>query len=233
MTNPFFGVARSHHGVPGKQHDVCRVQSADALSGIHLGELEHQHGPRDLLLVLWQGPVAGQVRPDAERDLHLVPQHGARLARRTTMRRSSRRAGHGRLRISRTAISMSYHTRFRSAKARCSWRTPTRPWSYCSADGRSSRSQLIHSGTPLSVSQTNANTGCNGCGQLPTATGRCRRNRPDRSIQRHQWLAESRRLLRDAGLFIRQRQPAAERVFAAAVQHRRLALQDRDVQGVL
>ena len=31
--------------------------------------------------------------------------------------------------------------------------------------------QLIHSGTPLSVSQTNANTGCNGCGQLPTATG--------------------------------------------------------------
>jgi hypothetical protein len=31
--------------------------------------------------------------------------------------------------------------------------------------------QLIHSGTPLSVSQTNANTGCNGCGQLPNATG--------------------------------------------------------------
>jgi hypothetical protein len=31
--------------------------------------------------------------------------------------------------------------------------------------------QLIHSGSPLSVSQTNANTGCNGCGQLPTATG--------------------------------------------------------------
>ncbi len=31
--------------------------------------------------------------------------------------------------------------------------------------------QLIHSGTPLSVSQTNSNTGCNGCGQLPTATG--------------------------------------------------------------
>ncbi len=31
--------------------------------------------------------------------------------------------------------------------------------------------QLIHSGTPLSVSQTNANTGCNGCGQYPTATG--------------------------------------------------------------
>jgi hypothetical protein len=30
---------------------------------------------------------------------------------------------------------------------------------------------LIHSGTPLSVSQTNANTGCNGCGQFPTATG--------------------------------------------------------------
>lgn len=30
---------------------------------------------------------------------------------------------------------------------------------------------LIHSGTPLSVSQTNANTGCNGCGQLPNATG--------------------------------------------------------------
>jgi len=31
--------------------------------------------------------------------------------------------------------------------------------------------QLIHSGVPLSVSQTNANTGCNGCGQLPNATG--------------------------------------------------------------
>lgn len=30
---------------------------------------------------------------------------------------------------------------------------------------------VIHSGTPLSVSQTNANTGCNGCGQLPNATG--------------------------------------------------------------
>ena len=29
---------------------------------------------------------------------------------------------------------------------------------------------LIHSGNPLSVSQTNANTGC-GCGQLPNATG--------------------------------------------------------------
>ena len=33
-------------------------------------------------------------------------------------------------------------------------------------------SQLIHSGTPLQVTQgTNANTGCNGCTQLPTATG--------------------------------------------------------------
>jgi hypothetical protein len=31
--------------------------------------------------------------------------------------------------------------------------------------------QLIHSGTPLAVSQTNANTGCGGCGQLPNATG--------------------------------------------------------------
>lgn len=30
--------------------------------------------------------------------------------------------------------------------------------------------QLIHTGTPLSVSQTNGNTGC-GCTQLPTATG--------------------------------------------------------------
>ncbi|HEY4084675.1 MAG TPA: carboxypeptidase-like regulatory domain-containing protein [Bryobacteraceae bacterium] len=30
--------------------------------------------------------------------------------------------------------------------------------------------QLIHTGTPLSVSQTNGNTGC-GCGQNPTATG--------------------------------------------------------------
>jgi hypothetical protein len=30
---------------------------------------------------------------------------------------------------------------------------------------------LIHSGTPLNVTQTNANTGCNGCGQFPTATG--------------------------------------------------------------
>ncbi len=30
--------------------------------------------------------------------------------------------------------------------------------------------QLIHTGTPLSVSQTNANSGC-GCGQFPTATG--------------------------------------------------------------
>ncbi len=30
---------------------------------------------------------------------------------------------------------------------------------------------LIHSGVPLSVSQTNANSGCNGCGQFPTATG--------------------------------------------------------------
>ncbi|HVW07441.1 MAG TPA: hypothetical protein VHC90_02610, partial [Bryobacteraceae bacterium] len=32
-------------------------------------------------------------------------------------------------------------------------------------------SQLIHSGTPLQVTQTNANTGCNGCTQLPNATG--------------------------------------------------------------
>ncbi len=31
--------------------------------------------------------------------------------------------------------------------------------------------QLIHSGTPLQVTQTNANTGCNGCSQFPTATG--------------------------------------------------------------
>lgn len=31
--------------------------------------------------------------------------------------------------------------------------------------------QLIHSGTPLTVTQTNANTGCNGCAQFPTATG--------------------------------------------------------------
>jgi hypothetical protein len=31
--------------------------------------------------------------------------------------------------------------------------------------------QLIHSGTPLAVTQTNSNTGCNGCGQYPTATG--------------------------------------------------------------
>lgn len=30
---------------------------------------------------------------------------------------------------------------------------------------------IIHTGTPLGVSQTNANTGCNGCGQFPTATG--------------------------------------------------------------
>jgi trimeric autotransporter adhesin len=30
---------------------------------------------------------------------------------------------------------------------------------------------LIHSGVPLSVTQTNANSGCNGCGQFPTATG--------------------------------------------------------------
>ncbi len=30
---------------------------------------------------------------------------------------------------------------------------------------------LIHSGTPLGVSQTNANSGCNGCGQFPNATG--------------------------------------------------------------
>jgi len=30
---------------------------------------------------------------------------------------------------------------------------------------------IIHSGTPLGVSQTNSNTGCNGCGQYPTATG--------------------------------------------------------------
>jgi trimeric autotransporter adhesin len=30
---------------------------------------------------------------------------------------------------------------------------------------------LIHSGTPLTITQTNANTGCNGCGQYPTATG--------------------------------------------------------------
>ena len=31
--------------------------------------------------------------------------------------------------------------------------------------------QLIHSGVPLAVSQTNQNAGCNGCNQLPTATG--------------------------------------------------------------
>jgi hypothetical protein len=30
--------------------------------------------------------------------------------------------------------------------------------------------QLIHTGTPLTVSQTNGNNGC-GCGQFPTATG--------------------------------------------------------------
>jgi hypothetical protein len=30
---------------------------------------------------------------------------------------------------------------------------------------------LIHSGTPLTVSQTNSNAGCNGCGQYATATG--------------------------------------------------------------
>ena len=32
-------------------------------------------------------------------------------------------------------------------------------------------SQLVHSGTPLAVTQTNSNTGCNGCAQFPTATG--------------------------------------------------------------
>ena len=31
--------------------------------------------------------------------------------------------------------------------------------------------QLIHSGTPLAITQTNSNSGCNGCGQYPTATG--------------------------------------------------------------
>ena len=31
--------------------------------------------------------------------------------------------------------------------------------------------QLIHSGTPLAITQTNANSGCNGCGQYATATG--------------------------------------------------------------
>ncbi len=31
--------------------------------------------------------------------------------------------------------------------------------------------QLIHSGTPLAITQTNSNTGCNGCGQFATATG--------------------------------------------------------------
>jgi hypothetical protein len=36
-----------------------------------------------------------------------------------------------------------------------------------SVDGQ----QLIHSGTPLAITQTNANTGCNGCGQFATATG--------------------------------------------------------------
>jgi hypothetical protein len=36
-----------------------------------------------------------------------------------------------------------------------------------SVDGQ----QLIHSGTPLAITQTNANTGCNGCGQYATATG--------------------------------------------------------------
>ena len=30
---------------------------------------------------------------------------------------------------------------------------------------------VIHTGTPLGVSQTNSNNGCNGCGQYPTATG--------------------------------------------------------------
>ena len=30
---------------------------------------------------------------------------------------------------------------------------------------------IIHTGTPLSVSQSNSNTGCNGCGQFLTATG--------------------------------------------------------------
>jgi len=41
------------------------------------------------------------------------------------------------------------------------------------AGGWSIQSQsLIHSGTPLAVTQgTNSNTGCNGCSQLPTATG--------------------------------------------------------------
>ena len=31
--------------------------------------------------------------------------------------------------------------------------------------------QLIHSGVPLAITQTNGNTGCNGCGQFATATG--------------------------------------------------------------
>ena len=31
--------------------------------------------------------------------------------------------------------------------------------------------QLIHSGTPLAITQNNLNTGCNGCGQYATATG--------------------------------------------------------------
>jgi hypothetical protein len=30
---------------------------------------------------------------------------------------------------------------------------------------------VIHTGTPLGITQTNSNTGCNGCGQYPTATG--------------------------------------------------------------
>jgi hypothetical protein len=36
-----------------------------------------------------------------------------------------------------------------------------------SVDGQ----QLIHSGVPIAITQTNSNTGCNGCGQFATATG--------------------------------------------------------------
>ena len=49
--------------------------------------------------------------------------------------------------------------------------------------------QLIHSGTPLSVSQTNANTGCNGCGQLPTAVAGVSALSPGSPDQRiNEWL---------------------------------------------
>ncbi len=76
VANPFFGYAPNTGFARQRLHRHAGHSAAN-LSGIHFCEFADRYGSCDLLFVLRQSSVAGEVRPDPERDLHLVAQYGA------------------------------------------------------------------------------------------------------------------------------------------------------------